>query len=66
MTQPTPAANEERDTCNALDDTLEFPYAIAAFPTNNQPVMGSTLKEMLVSLRSAFHTDMLQLMKQCK
>lgn len=28
--------------------------------------MDSTLKDMLMFLRSAIHTDMLQLMKQCK
>lgn len=66
MTQHIPSANEEGDRCSGLDDILEFQDNIAAFPTNNQPVMDSTLKDMLVSLRSAIHTDMLQLMKQCK
>lgn len=56
----------EGDRGIGIDDTLEFQDAIDAFPTNNQSVMDSTLKEMLMSLRGAIHTDMLQLMKQCK
>lgn len=66
MSQHTPPAAEEGDRGIGIDDTLEFQHAIDAFPTNNQPVMDSKLKEMLVSLRGAIHTDMLQLMKQCK
>lgn len=49
----------------AIDDTLEFQDSIADFPTSNQPVMDSVLKDMLVSLRTAIHTDMVQLMNQC-
>lgn len=66
MVQHASVDTADRDTGSTLDDTLEFQETIAAFPTNNQPVMDSTLKDMLVSLRSAIHTDMLQLMKQCK
>lgn len=48
-----------------MDDTLEFQDTIVAFPTSNLPVMDSVIKEMFISLWSAIHTDMLQLMSQC-
>lgn len=52
--------------CNFLDDTLELQDSIATFPTNKQPVIDTVLKNMLVSLRSTIHSDMLQLVQQFK
>lgn len=33
------------------------PSPIAAFPTSNQPVLETTMKEMLISLQSSLHND---------
>lgn len=40
-----------------LDDTSELTAFINSFPTTNQPILDTTMKEMLVSLRSSLHTD---------
>ncbi|XP_073453695.1 uncharacterized protein [Aquarana catesbeiana] len=56
------AADEEYEVSSAHDsgdDTRELPNSIDQFPTTNQPVMDTILKEMLVSLRSSLHSDML-------
>lgn len=41
----------------SLDDTSELQDSISEFPTANQPVLDTTLKDMLVSLRSTLHAD---------
>lgn len=41
------------------EDTRDLPDSIDLFPTTNQPVLDTTLKDMLVSLRSSLHADML-------
>lgn len=40
--------------------------AISLFPTTNQPVLDTTLKEMLLSLRSIIQSDMIPLVQQFK
>lgn len=50
----------------SMEDTRELHDSILAFPTNDQPVLDTTLKDMLVSLRSTIHTDILSLMQQFK
>lgn len=51
---------------SSLDDTRELQDSIIDFPTQNQPVMDTTLKDMLVSLRSTLHADMLAFTQQFK
>lgn len=40
------------------EDTREMPESIESFPTQNQPVLDTVLKDMLLSLRSTIQTDM--------
>lgn len=44
------------------DDTRELPESINTFPTTNQPVLDTVLKDMLVSLRSTIQADMMNCM----
>lgn len=44
------------------EDTRELPDSIEVFPTSNQPVLDTVLKEMVVSLRSSLHSDMVSCM----
>ena len=44
------------------DDTRELPDSIATFPTSNQPVMDTVLRDMLVTLRSSLQADMMNCM----
>lgn len=56
------ASDSSRDITPGLDsgeDTRDLPDSIDLFPTTNQPVLDTTLKDMLVSLRSSLHADML-------
>lgn len=41
------------------DDTRELPDRIEKFPTTNQPVIDTVLKDMLLSLRSTLQADMM-------
>lgn len=62
-----PADNEEVSGFNSsLDDTRELQDSINDFPTLNQPVINTTLKDMLVSLRTTLHADMLAITQQFK
>lgn len=42
-----------------MDDTLELTDFTKAFPTNNQHILDTTLKSMLISMRSSLHADMM-------
>lgn len=56
------ATDSSHELCRGLDsgeDTRDLPDSIDPFPTNNQPVLDTTLKDMLVSFRSSLHADML-------
>lgn len=46
------------------EDTREMPDSIETFPTQNQPVMDTVLKDMLMSLRSTIQTDMASCMSR--
>lgn len=62
-----PADNEVVSGFNSsLDDTRELQDSINDFPTLNQPVINTTLKDMLVSLRTTLHADMLAITQQFK
>ena len=50
----------------ALEDTRELIDPFTAFPTSGKAVSDTTLKDMLVSLRSSMHADMLQCMRNFK
>lgn len=50
----------------SMEDTRELPNTINSFPTVNQPISESTLKDMLISLRSSLHADMMECMKGFK
>ena len=52
------ASHEVSSHIESGDDTRELPDSIDLFPTNNKPVLDTVLKEMLVSLRSSLHSDM--------
>lgn len=51
--------HEVRVGPDSRDNTRELPDSIHLFPTNNQPVLDTTLKDMLVFLRSSLHADMM-------
>lgn len=51
---------------SSVDDTRELQDSITDFPTANTPVMDTTLKDMLVSLRSTLHANILALTQQFK
>lgn len=58
---------EKVSTCQEpLDDTRELAETINSFPTNNQPISDTELKDMLVSLRSSLHADMMECMRGFK
>lgn len=62
-----PADNEEVSGFkSSLDDTRELQDSINDFPTLNQPLMDTTLKDMLVSLRTTLHAVMLAITQQFK
>lgn len=46
------------------EDTRELPESIEEFPTNNKPVGDRVLKDMLISLRSSLHVDMMSCMQK--
>lgn len=50
----------------SLQQASEVPDPIAGFPTSGQPVSDTVLKDMLMSLRSSLHHDMLHTVKQCQ
>ena len=52
----------ERPVPDSGDDTRELPDSIATFPTSNQPVMDTVLRDMLVTLRSSIQADMINCM----
>lgn len=47
---------------DSMEDTRELTECINEFPTTDQPLSDTTLKDMLVSLRSSLHTDMMKCM----
>lgn len=49
-----------------MDDTRELADTINAFPTANRPLSDTTLKDMLISLRSSLHSDMMYCMRNFK
>lgn len=49
-----------------MEDTRELPEIIYTFPTANQPISESTLKDMLVSLCNSLHADMMKCMRSFK
>lgn len=55
---------EEFDS--SLNDTRELQYPILEFPTKKQPLMDTILKDMLVSLRSTIHADIMSLTSHFK
>lgn len=55
----SPAGSHASDS---VDDTRELPESIASFPTSNQPLLDTVLKDMLVSLRSSLQADMMNCM----
>lgn len=59
-------AQEMNVTNISLEDTRKLQDFILEYPTQNQPVMNTTLKDMLVSLRTTIHTDIMSLAQQCK
>lgn len=46
------------------EDTRELPARIEKFPTTNQPVLDTVLKDMLLSLCSTIQTDMVKCMQK--
>lgn len=58
-TDAADADHEVSSLHDSEDDTRELPDSIDLFPTNNQPVIDTVRKEMLVSLRSSLHSDMI-------
>lgn len=57
LTEDTQQGSMTPDT---MEDTRELVDPFTAFPTTGKPVSDTTLKDMLVSLRSSMHTDMMQ------
>lgn len=53
------ADHEVSSLHNSGNDSRKLPDSIDLFPTKNQPVIDTVLKEMLVSLRSSLHSDMI-------
>lgn len=51
---------------DSMDDMREFRYPITAFPTTNRPILDTTMKDMLVSLRLSLHSDMMSCLRQFK
>lgn len=51
---------------DSMEDTRELVDPINNFPTANKPILDTTLKDMLVSLCSSLHADMMQCMKKIK
>lgn len=66
MSQAPTDNTEVRGFYSSLDDTRELQDSITDFPTLNQPVMDTTLKDMLVSLRSSLHADIMSITQQFK
>lgn len=60
----TNSAPEVSDASICLVGTRELQDSIMEFPTNNQSVLNTTLKIMLVSLRSTIHSDKLSWAQQ--
>lgn len=50
----------------SLAITRKLQDSILEFPTKNQPVMNTVLKDMLASLRSTIHADIISLAHQFK
>lgn len=53
-----------RSNTDSQEDTSELPDSIIGIPILNQPVLDTTLKDMLISLRSTIHTDMMACIRQ--
>lgn len=63
----SPAAGDlEVSLESSMDDTRELQDSITDFPTANMPVMDTMLKDMLVSLRSTLHANILALTRNLK
>lgn len=45
-------------TPDSGEDTSDMPESIESLPTQNQPVLDTVLKDMLLSLRSIIQADM--------
>lgn len=57
---------EVGDLSLTLEDTRELQDSILEFPTTGKTVLDTTLKDMLVSLRSTSHADIISLTQQFK
>ena len=51
---------------DSLNDTRELAAPINSFPTADKPLSDTMLKDMLVSLRSSLHADMMECMRGFK
>lgn len=51
---------------DSMEYTRELTENINKFPITNQPLSNSTLKDMLVSVRSTLHADMMESMQTSK
>lgn len=53
-----------RSNADSQEDTRELPDSIVACPAQNQPALDTTIKDMLISLRSTIHIDMMACMRK--
>lgn len=51
---------------DSMEDTRELVDLINEFPTTDKPVSDTTLKDMLLSLRTSLHADMIQCISNFK
>lgn len=58
----SPPADSAKGHLN-LDDTRELIDPISTFPTTNQPIMYTTVKDMLVSFLYSLHSDVMTCIK---
>lgn len=61
--EPGNLSNKMSTGHNSLEDMKELVDTINVFPTANQSPSDTTLKDMLVSLGSSLHTDMMECLK---
>lgn len=77
LTPPPPTAKSKQKKANiypaaspspqfTLDDTRKLIDLISSFSTTNQPILDTTMKNMLISVRSSLHTDMMTCMQKFK
>lgn len=59
-------AQEMNVTDISLESIRELQDSILEFPTKDQPVMDTTLKDMLVSLCTTIHADIMSLAQPFK